>query len=57
MYRVTSATLDSLTLKAPYPVCQAKSALPFALAQREEFVFTNRVRSATDCEGRILTSM
>jgi hypothetical protein len=31
MYRETASTLDSLTLNAPYPVCQAKMHIPFLM--------------------------
>ena len=57
MYRDTAGTFDSLTLNAPYPVCQAKSVFPFPRTQREEFALTTRATSAADCAGRIRTSI
>ena len=57
MYRETAGTLDSLTLKAPYPFCQANCLFHLSWTQREELVFTTRATSAAACTGRIRISM
>lgn len=43
---MVASAFDSLTLKTPYPVCQAKSGKCFSRSQRDEFVLPTRAISA-----------
>ena len=55
---MTSGTADELTLKAPYPVCQPKSACVGKVARIhfELLVFTMRIISATEAAGEVSMS-
>jgi hypothetical protein len=56
MYCVTAATFDSLTLKTPYPACQANSVAHFSCTHLDELVLITGAISAADCAGRIRAS-